>query len=72
MTEQEARDAAIGTPFKQSWDEWIDGDEGQRCASFTTLKKATFPDILENRLWAAYCAGWNAAVAKEMKEAEKV
>lgn len=49
------------TLFKKAWDEWIDSAEGQQCASLTSLKPSTFPDILENRLWAAFTAGYNSA-----------
>jgi len=39
------------------WPDWIESEEGRRCATFETLKA---PEYLENRLWAAFCAGMAA------------
>lgn len=44
------------------WPDWIASEEGKRCADFRTL---TAQQYLENRLWKAFCAGYNAKVPRQ-------
>jgi hypothetical protein len=41
------------------WSDWIESDDGKRCADVTTLPH-TDSSYLENRLWRAFHAGMEA------------
>lgn len=46
------------------WPDWIESEEGKRCADYSTLVGAAY---LENRLWQAFFAGYNAPRMAERK-----
>jgi hypothetical protein len=46
----------------RAWNEWKDSDEGKECLSVVTLNLAPpAKRYLENRLWRAFMAGFDAA-----------
>lgn len=47
------------------WKEWLSSPSGKKCAAGTTDGK-----YLENRLWHAFTAGYEAAIAVCTKEAQ--
>jgi hypothetical protein len=51
-----AKDNPKRHPEAHAWQSWRDGDEGQG-----SLAGSAAGEYLENRLWAAYIAGWKAA-----------
>lgn len=65
MSKQSAADKAPPTAFKKARDEWFQSEEGIRCTGVNSLRRAApGPQLrvyLENRLDAAFAAGWRAA-----------
>jgi hypothetical protein len=53
------------TTYRGIWPEWIESDEGKRCADFDTLVRG---DFLENRLWIAFRAGLIAGQKQPIPE----
>jgi hypothetical protein len=55
-----------------AWPDWIESEEGKRCANPTTLNLAyRQSEFLENRLWTAFTAGYQAGGQMRRFEDEK-
>lgn len=46
-----------GKLIAQSYDQWINSEEGSRCCDVEILKEAKDLKYLKNRLWLAFMAG---------------
>jgi hypothetical protein len=55
----------LQTPFALARDQWLESDEGKKCGEGMTSGK-----YLENRLFYAFVAGWNAREKQEKTERE--
>jgi len=60
------------TKSRGAWPDWIESEEGKRCANPKTLNlDYRQGEFLENRLWAAFVAGMKAERDAQIKQAAK-
>ena len=58
------------TKSRGAWPDWIESEEGKRCANPKTLNlDYRQGEFLENRLWAAFVAGMKAERDAQIKQA---
>jgi hypothetical protein len=51
------------TTFSEEWRAWKASTDGLACCDLHTLTNGPY---LENRLWRAFAAGWNAAQSEDV------